>query len=405
MKQTYSFLPVIFCSIFISCSSVNKDDSVEGRDSLAIINVDLSEAREGKLSEFFEPEIEYIWLKDDSEDALLSAGLHKIIFDGDKIFTLDVTECQCIKMFDMFGRYISEINANGEGPGQYLEFNDAAIVGGEVLLLGIYPPKQMWFSLDGKFLREEKLSKPIDSGLFSEKGKRYFFFNDTREAGEYFVESISEDFQDTVMSLPFDQNGYYGEFSTRKLFQKTEKSIYFGMPFNDTIYQAKGGNLIPELVFDYGEYRQSINELRKNGKNLNPLEELNFFNKESQLSFVPSQWYISESQLYSGFNYKGKSYNVFFDRKSQLTKVLNSPIKNDLNEGYDPISVLYQFNETKVGNRISGKELFEILQKKKEELGETGFEEYLKTKGKNFAQAAVAAKDSENPVLIVYTVQ
>lgn len=343
MKEPSLFFILTFFSVFFSCSSGDRRNSEKSSDGLEIIKIDLSEAREGKLSEFFESEIEYILLKDDSEGALLNrGGVHKIIFNGDKIFTLDVTDCQCIKMFDMLGRYISEINANGEGPGQYLEFNDATIVGDEVLLLGIYPPKQMWFSLDGKFLREEKLSKPIDSGLFSEKEKRYYFFNDTREAGEYFVESVSEDFQDTVMSLPFDQNGYYGNFSTRKLFQRTEKSIYFGMPFNDTIYQAKGGNLVPELVFDYGEYRQSINELRKNGENLNPLEELNFFNKKSQLSYVRSQWYLSESQLYSGFSYKGKSYNVFFfDRKSQLSKVLNRPIKNDLTEGYDPIFVLY----------------------------------------------------------------
>ncbi|WP_192350097.1 hypothetical protein [Algoriphagus sp. Y33] len=85
---------------------------------------------------------------------------------------------------------------------QYLEFDDAALVGSEILFLGIYPPKLMWFDLDGKFLRKEKLARPTDTGVFSEDENRYYFFNDTREPGEHFVESVSETFQDTVKVLP-----------------------------------------------------------------------------------------------------------------------------------------------------------------------------------------------------------
>lgn len=51
------------------------------------------------------------------------------------------------------------------------------------------------------------------------------------------------------------------------------------------------------------------------------------------------------------------------------------------------------------------KTLFKILQEKKSELGQEAFEEFVKGKGKNFVQVAFAAKDSENPVLIVYAVK
>ena len=108
-------------------------------------------------------------------------SLQKVFFQKDKIITLDVYDCECVKLFDMSGKYLSKIDAYGEGPGQYLEFDDAALVGNEIMFLGIYPPKLMWFDLDGKFLREEKLARPTDTGVFTEDEKRYYFFNDTRD--------------------------------------------------------------------------------------------------------------------------------------------------------------------------------------------------------------------------------
>ena len=82
---------------------------------------------------------------------------------------------------------------------------------------------------------------------------------------------------------------------------------------------------------------------------------------------------------------------------------MNWIIKDDIDEGFDPYSTIYGFGGDKVGLKIPGRDLYEILQKKKEELGKEAFEQYKNGKGKNFAQAVFSAKDSENPVLIIYT--
>lgn len=78
-------------------------------------------------------------------------------------------------------------------------------------------------------------------------------------------------------------------------------------------------------------------------------------------------------------------------------------IENDIDAGYDPFGFIYNFGMDKVGIKISGKDLYEILEKKKKELGQEDFGSYVKGKGKNFAKAAFEAKDSENHVLIIYT--
>ena len=48
-----------------------------------------------------------------------------------------------------------------EGPGKYLDLDALAVVNEELVLLGVYPRKIMWFSLEGEFLRELTLKPPL----------------------------------------------------------------------------------------------------------------------------------------------------------------------------------------------------------------------------------------------------
>src|SRR5690606_11042099 len=161
-----SWIPgVFFFGLIVCCNNGTSSD--EKREGLQLVSVDISKSRSGKFSEFFEAEAEYIWLKDDSDDALLNAGLNKIIFHQNKIFTLGIFGCKCIHIFDKSGKYLARIFAYGEGPGKYLDFDGAAIVNQELVLLGVYPHKIMWFSLEGKFLREVPFRDRVGTGLYS----------------------------------------------------------------------------------------------------------------------------------------------------------------------------------------------------------------------------------------------
>lgn len=302
------------------------------------------------------------------------------------------------------GNFLNKIKSYGEGPSQYLEFNDAIILKEEILLVGVFPRKLMWFGLDGIFLREQKVEEKIGTGAYSERDKRYYFYNYASEEGEFFVKSLNEAFDDTIRSIPFDSERYYGLYAPTSNFKTFQSTVYFGMPFQDTIYFAKKGEILPKLVFDFGDYGQIQEEMFRMHKNLSPPEQMDFLNNEVKL-FFSTVWYITDRQVYLRLRHEKISYDVFYMRKDQKTHVFKGQLVNDLNESLDRNSFYHQFSEGKTGSTIPGKELFKLLQKKKSELGQDGFEEYVKGKGKTFAQAAFAAKDSENPVLIVYTVK
>ncbi|MBD3628431.1 6-bladed beta-propeller [Cyclobacterium sp.] len=394
------WLYVLLLGIFIGlpggCNQ--KPNSVPG---LERISVDLSESRTGKLSEFFEPSIEYIWLEDDSEEAQLNAGLHKILFHENRIYTLDIYGCKCIHIFDTSGKYLSKISAYGEGPGQYLDFDDAAFVDEEIVLLGVFPRKIMWFSLEGEFLRELSFRDPIGPGVFSAFDQRLYLFTDTRDPGDYFVKSFNKSFQDTIQYFPFHPERLYGNFSGRNFFQKSTENLYFGMTYLDTIYQVDKGNFMPKLVFDFGKYGQDLDEIKR----LDPgMESLDFINNRARLYFR-GQYLISEKHLFTLLAYEKKAIFLFFDREQNKTHLIEKRLTNDIDGGYDAPGLQYSFKPGKVGLKVPGRDLYETLMEKKNNMGKAEFENWVKNQGRNFAETAMKARASENPVLIVYTLK
>ncbi|WP_162416381.1 6-bladed beta-propeller [Cyclobacterium roseum] len=393
LKYCGLIIGVIFFILIGGCKQ--EPTSVPG---LERISVDLSQARTGKLSEFFEPHIEYIWLEDDSEEAQLTAGLQKVLFYQDRIYTLDIFGCKCIHIFNKSGKYMSKIDAYGEGPGEYLDFDAAEVVDGELVLLGVYPRKIMWLSLEGKFLRELSFRDRIGPGVFSEFDDRYYLYNYTREPGDYFVRSFDKSLQDTVTYLPYDPAKLYGEVSGRSYLQKSSEYLYYGMTYSDTVYQVDNGNFIPKLVLDFGKYAQDLDEMKRLD---DPRERLDFISNRAKLYFK-GQYLISEKQLYTILIYEKKGINVFFDREQQQTHVIKDRIIDDIDGAYDPYYLIYSFESGKVGLKVPGRDLYKTLMEKKENMSQSDYKKWITTNGRKFSEIATAARESENPVLIVY---
>lgn len=394
---------IILSFLLFSCSE--KDESLS-QDDLEVISIDLSKAHDGKLSEFFEPEIDYVWLKDDSEEAQLSAGLHKILFYKDKIMTMDIFGCKCIKIFDSKGNFLNQIRAFGDGPEKYKEFDNFIIDKNEVLFLGVYPPKLMWFDMEGNFLKERKTDLSIKDGVYNRSTRRYYFSNNLYGELDFIAQSVNDKFKDTINYFPYLKENFYGDFLSENKFNQYGDEIYFSMAFQDTVFQLLDDKFVPKMTFDFGKYGQDLNEMKKYSEELDPLENLNFINNAAKLYYNPYFGKITSRFLATNFGYEKTSYIIFYDRDSKITSVLNRRFVNDIDEGYNPYFFNYNFDgANQVGSKIPGVDLYEVLQKKKEELGQEAFESYIKGKGKKFAEVATAAKDSENPVLIIYTLK
>ncbi len=178
--------------------------------------------------------------------------------------------------------------------------------------------------------------------------------------------------------------------------EKPGKSLFWNDIFG---YDLSDGKFSPNLVFDFGKYAQDPEEI----KSLEGIDEgLDFINYKAKLYFR-SQYLISEKQFYTKLVYERKGINIFFDRERQKTHVINVGIIDDIDGAYDPHMIIYSFEPGKVGLKVPGRDLYKTLMEKKESMSQADYENWITTKGKNFAKIAIAARESENPVLIVYT--
>jgi hypothetical protein len=257
----------------------------------------------------------------------------------------------------------------------------------------------MWFNLDGEFLRELSFRERLGPGVFSEQDERYYLYTPTREPDGFFVKSFDKLFSDTLSYFPYDPERYYFEDSGRDYFKKSQDHLYYGMTFWDTIYQVKEGRFVPKIAFNFGKYAQNPEDL----KNMDDIvKRLDFLNNQTKMYFH-TRYFLTEKKLYTVLTYENKGYSLFFDRESQQSHVIEGKLLDDIDGGYDPYGFVFDFTPGKVGLLIPGKDLYKELMAKKETMGKAEFEDWISHKGKNFARTALAARHSENPVLIVYT--
>ena len=99
--------------------------------------------------------VRYIQLENHPESAFIE--ISRVLVSGERLFMLD-TRMNAVFCFDTSGAFRYRIFRIGRGPGEYQELNSIFLdpVKGELGLHCYYPGKILYFSLDGKFLREHK---------------------------------------------------------------------------------------------------------------------------------------------------------------------------------------------------------------------------------------------------------
>ena len=253
MKKTYLLLIVVFISC---CKDMEQTDNCED------IKVDLKTSLPSVNAEdYFD--VEPVFLS--KTDACLIGIVTKVVAYEDYLFVLDDDVAESLFLFDRKGQFIRKFGQKGKGKGEYREASDFMVKDNQVYLYDGPKQKMLIFDLDGKFIKDIRLSK--------HGGYAFYMF----DYGSFFTISPESIFclnfynkkgilKDRICNSQYD----YVHWQTFKSISTYNDSVFVMTAFNNTIYEVKDHNIFPRYALDYGKYNYRLQE----GKELSDLMDM-----------------------------------------------------------------------------------------------------------------------------------
>lgn len=176
MKEYLLFL---LFPLIISCSSFSDSTGKEDSESGKLLSFVEALPLQKKYSDLFS-KVETIPL--DTVNNFLVSEVRQFRFALDHFFVLSREE---IMIFNRQGKGVTRINRYGQGREEYLSIRGFDVSESDsTVCLYVFPSKLMYFSLDGKLIREHKMEgKGFEMSLLPDHSYAIYTDN-TKEAGE-----------------------------------------------------------------------------------------------------------------------------------------------------------------------------------------------------------------------------
>ena len=429
--RTISFLGILI--ILLGCSQESKQDSIFEHNILIAENV--GKYTEMKLSSIIS-KLEYIPLETKKSSLMGYYYVIKIIVNNDFMF---IGGPDYLYVFSRDGKFLNQIGALGNGPGEYKNVGDISINNSKQTIFIHYLREIREYTWGGKYLKtihvpkiDEIPNSYIISHIFAENNtfighimnldnQKYKFclFDDQGE--------INKLLPNTLFIPTDDETGLYN-YQNYINFSKYNNKWYLKETINDTLSYLDGTELVPFALFDTGKYRL-IDKVPKSGNwiteqtisfwhNIVISSDFIFFEMIGNKIDLPKNRRerevvfrnTSEIQITMPENqptrYKGSTISGVYDMKNKKTTLLeNDPcgiygLVNDLDGGL-PFWPRYCTDDNKLVSILSAEDLKGILTEEyfaAHEIKDKQAHQKLRALLKNL-------KEDDNPVVVIATLK
>lgn len=324
MKNVKFFLKCVFFMIIMSCS--NKEQ-LHNHVAESVIDIDVSQKKVFNPQQALSIE-KYIPLQT-TEDCLIET-VDKLYFTGDNILVFD-RENSNLFLFDNNGTFIRKIGEKGQGPNEYITFNDVIYDGEnkQIYAFERYKSTMFVYNLQGELLNMIKSEVMFNSFVKNEYGYWvYSCFKNNNPRNNLLMlldENLSE-----IKETYFPQKEMTSvQFTSR--FAENEKTgeQYFYFDGSDIIWHLT--NKAESFIqVDFDSMRLPYSSMSK-VKNVKEYDDV--VHGDTYLGFIENL-FISDEMIYfncknSGLNKPVSFYNLFYDRCLQKSHIYNSILVND----------------------------------------------------------------------------
>lgn len=311
---------IVFTFLF-SC----KGNSPEMSDRVGekVIPVDVNNEIEISIYDLFS-KVEIIPLEV-SESSLLYEYIDKIIFHNNMYYVMPAKQ-NVLFVFDSQGKYVDQINKQGNGPGEYNELEDFNFnrFTGNLELMSSFGYINVYDSC-GKTFKERLVFPriPIMRNFTHLAANKYLFFSDVREDGKIVCYDMNEK---KIVSEGYDlpkflffNTPYHHMFSP---FYLCGEQVCFVQGYNGDVFTVeKDGSLSPRYLWDFGEYNFDISGLEEK-----PIEYYVQYARTDGSKYVNTFVAYGENSSYymTRFKFKNKMYHLVLDKKDGSYKVFRT---------------------------------------------------------------------------------
>jgi hypothetical protein len=238
-------------ALFFGCrSEQNKSDA-------AVVSIDVASAKPKDLSGKFEV-VEIVPLE--TTEASILTDVTRVLIGKEYILT--ETRGRGIDLWGRDGRFIRKIGRRGNGPNEYLDFEDFQLDENQkkIYLHDRTRQRMMVYNLEGNVI--STMNKPmwIDSFCKTEDGYWVYIPLNWPTAG-YALMLLDDNF-DKVKGEFFPQNLFFTTTMVPRFFGDGAGEYYFAYPYSNVIYHLKDGKPQPWLEVDFGDRTLPYDEIR-----------------------------------------------------------------------------------------------------------------------------------------------
>ncbi|GAB2634681.1 6-bladed beta-propeller [Belliella aquatica] len=387
----------IFLLFAFACTSQPETGTVTEKDGIITIKVDLDSVKDGKLTDYFEPEIEYLLLKEDENPDSQIGEIEKLIEYKDKIFVFDWWIGKSVHIFDRQGNFIRRIRNRGDGLGKYIEVADLQVEQDTIYLLA-HPGKIIKFDLEGSFINEIKI--PVIGRTFHYDINSDLFFIYSGSRAENLVTVLNHAGKVIRSYFSSYPDVFYGNMMDPVNFYQDNNGFYFTRTYADTLYRFTSDGFKPEIIYDFAKNGMNHEKMKEKQKEMDDDAFRKYFQENSGNSYSPFGFSNSKyilSRIIAG----EKSAVSIFDKQNKTHDLVNFNLINDIDKSFNFYPPVYQLEGNEVAIAHRGVSLYNKAVEKKQTMSDEDWKAYQEGKGKSFVEAAFYGKETENYVLMI----
>lgn len=380
-----------------ACTSQSETGTVTEKDGIITIKVDLESVKDGKLTDYFEPDIEYLILKEDENPDSQIGEIEKLIGYKDKIYLFDSYIGKGVQIFDRQGNFLKRIRNRGDGLGKYIEVADLQVEQDTIYLLA-HPGKIIKFDLEGSFILEIKIPVMGRTFYYDIKSKHFFVYSGAK--AENLVSEI--DHKGSVLKSYFSSHSdiFYMSMGDRVNFYSNDNGFYFSRTYLDTLYTFKQNKFEPQIIFDFGKNAMNHEKMKEKELEMDEKVFWDYFEENCGASYSPFG-FSNSKYILSRLETEGKGIVSVFDKNNKTHELLNFYLINDIDESFNFYPPVYQLESNEVAIALQGPALYNQAVAKKQTMPAEEWKAYQEGKGKDFIEAAFYGKETENYVLMI----